>query len=86
MYYYGRKSGQYNKRNTITREDIKVWSYIYCHGKNWIKGNVELFLAFTGMIGILLAAGNQAVIWPAIQWNVLAILGCAIICSGAAIP
>ena len=82
MYYYGRKSGQYNKRNTITREDIKVWSYIYCHGKNWIKGNVELFLAFTGMIGILLAAGNQAVIWPAIQWNVLAILMCLMLILG----
>lgn len=82
MYYYGRKSGQYNKRNTITREDIEVWSYIYCHGKNWIKGNVELFLAFTGMIGILLAAGNQAVIWPAIQWNVLAILMCLMLILG----
>lgn len=82
MYYYGRKSGQYNKRNTITREDIKVWSYIYCHGKNWIKGNVELFLAFTGMIGILMAAGNQAVIWPAIQWNVLAILMCLMLILG----
>ena len=82
MYYYGRKSGQYNKRNTITREDIEVWSTIYSNGKNWIKGNVELFLAFTGMIGILLAAGNQAVIWPAIQWNVLAILMCLMLILG----
>lgn len=82
MYYYGRKSGQYNKRNTVTREDIEVWSTIYSNGKNWIKGNVELFLAFTGMIGILLAAGNQAVIWPAIQWNVLAILMCLMLILG----
>lgn len=59
-----------------------MWSYIYCHGKNWIKGNVELFLAFTGMIGILMAAGNQAVIWPAIQWNVLAILMCLMLILG----
>lgn len=59
-----------------------MWSYIYCHGKNWIKRNVELFLAFTGMIGILLAAGNQAVIWPAIQWNVLAILMCLMLILG----
>ena len=43
---------------------------------------MELFLAFTGMIGILLAAGNQAVIWPAIQWNVLAILMCLMLILG----
>lgn len=59
-----------------------MWSTIYSNGKNWIKGNVELFLAFTGMIGILLAAGNQAVFWPAIQWNVLAILMCLMLILG----